>query len=147
MAGRFTLGEWTVSPDLNSLARDGRTVHLEPKIMKVLVVLAEHPGDVVSKEHIFDRVWPDTFVSDEVLTRSISELRKAFEDNPREPKYIQTIAKGGYRLVAPVVKEIAPSSHGKTLRWVSTVGIGLAALIIAVWYLRRRTAKRFNRWR
>lgn len=105
MAGKFRVGEWTVMPELNSLERNGCTVHLEPKVMQVLVTLAKHPGEVVSKEQILKRVWPDTFVSDEVLTRSISELRKAFEDNPQEPKYIQTIPKGGYRLVAAVVPE------------------------------------------
>src|SRR5215467_2405932 len=73
--------------------------------MQVLVTLAERSGQVASKEQIFHRVWPGTFVSDEVLTRSISELRKVFEDNPQEPEYIQTIPKGGYRLVALVVRE------------------------------------------
>jgi TolB-like protein/Tfp pilus assembly protein PilF len=73
--------------------------------MQVLVTLAEQPGNVLSKEHILRQVWPETFVSDEVLTRSISELRRVFEDNPREPTYIQTIPKGGYRLLAPVVAE------------------------------------------
>jgi len=81
--------------------------------MQVLVILAEHSGLVASKEQILARVWPDTFVSDEVLTRAISELRKAFEDNPQQPKYIQTIPKGGYRLVAPVVRE--PTEHASWL--------------------------------
>ena len=111
MSGTFKVGEWTVFPELNSLERTGRTVHLEPKVMQVLVILAEHSGQVTAKEQIFDRVWPDTFVSDEVLTRSISELRKAFEDNPQQPKYIQTIPKGGYRLVAPVVREPTKHAH------------------------------------
>lgn len=107
MAGRFMVGEWTVLPGLNSLERDGRNVHLEPKVMQVLITLSEQPGEVVSKHQIFKRVWPDTFVSDEVLTRSVSELRRAFQDDPQEPKYIQTIPKGGYRLVATVRRESA----------------------------------------
>jgi len=139
VAGRFTLGDWTVSPELNSLDREGQVVHLEPKIMQVLVVLAEQPGHVVAKKQIFQRVWPDTFVSDEVLTRSISELRKVFEDNPREPRYIQTISKSGYRLVAPVIEESRPSSHWKTSRVVSVSVVALAALLTAVWYLRPKT--------
>lgn len=79
MPGRFGVGDWTVLPELNSLERNGRTVHLEPKVMQVLLTLGEHPGEVVSKEQILHRVWPGTFVSDEVLTRSVSELRKVFE--------------------------------------------------------------------
>src|SRR5580704_2152518 len=105
LASRLRIGEWRVAPELNSLERDGRSVHVEPKVMQVLVTLAEQPGNVLSKEHILRQVWPETFVSEEVLTRSISELRRVFEDNPREPTYIQTIPKGGYRLLAPVVAE------------------------------------------
>src|SRR5580704_5941228 len=105
VASSLRIGEWRVVPELNSLERDGHSVHVEPKIMQVLVTLAEQPGNVLSKEHILRQVWPETFVSDEVLTRSISELRRVFEDNPREPTYIQTIPKGGYRLLARVVAE------------------------------------------
>jgi TolB-like protein/DNA-binding winged helix-turn-helix (wHTH) protein/Tfp pilus assembly protein PilF len=99
--GEFQLGRWTVAPRLNSLSSNGKTVHLEPKVMQVLVCLAE-AGDVVSKERLMRKVWTDTFVTDDVLIRSISELRKAFEDDPRNPQYIQTIPKSGYRLIAAV---------------------------------------------
>jgi DNA-binding response OmpR family regulator len=54
LAGGFTVGDWTVAPELNSLERDGQTVRVEPKIMQVLVTLAEHPGEVVSKEFFFN---------------------------------------------------------------------------------------------
>ena len=105
MGARFRVGEWRVAPELNSIERDGHSLHLEPKIMQVLVALVEQPGNVLSKEQIMRKVWPGTFVSEEVLTRSISELRRVFEDNHREPTYIQTIPKGGYRLLATVVAE------------------------------------------
>src|SRR4029077_13721889 len=100
LSGRLKVGEWTVVPELNCLQRGGQSVRVEPKVMRVLVTLAEKPGEVLSKEHLLRQVWPETFVSDEVLTRCISELRKVFEDNPKEPTYIQTISKSGYRLVA-----------------------------------------------
>ena len=70
--------------------------------MEVLVCLASQPGEGVPKEAILKTVWPDTFVSDDVLIRSVSELRRVFEDNAREPRFIETIPKRGYRLVAPV---------------------------------------------
>src|SRR5215470_1609989 len=132
LAGTFTVGEWTVLPGLNSLERNGRMVRLEPKVMQVLMVLCEHCGQVVSKEQVFHRVWPDTFVSDEVLTRAVSELRKVFEDSPQEPKYIQTIPKGGYRLVATVVREPANRKDWYSERWrmltAATAVLLLAAL-------------------
>ena len=68
--------------------------------MAVLVCLANHAPEPVSKEELLQAVWPDTFVGEGVLTRSISELRRVFEDEAKEPRVIQTIAKRGYRLVA-----------------------------------------------
>src|SRR5260370_40290381 len=101
MDDNFQIQEWVVSRKLNSLRNNGRMVHLEPKVMQVLVCLAKSP-DVVSKEKLLQTVWADTFVTDDVLTRSISELRRAFQDDAREPKVIQTIPKRGYRLLDPV---------------------------------------------
>jgi adenylate cyclase len=98
----FRMGAWLVQPSLDAITRDGATVHLEPKVMEVLVCLAQHPGEPILKETLLKAVWPDTFVTDDVLTRSISELRRAFEDDARESKVIQTIPKRGYRLLAPV---------------------------------------------
>jgi TolB-like protein/DNA-binding winged helix-turn-helix (wHTH) protein/Tfp pilus assembly protein PilF len=100
--GSFRVGPWRVEPGLNTVARNGTTLRLESKIMGVLVCLAEHAGETVSKEKLLQTVWSGTFVSDDVLFRSISELRRIFEDDAREPTLIQTIPKRGYRLVAPV---------------------------------------------
>ncbi len=80
----------------------GGAVRLEPKVMQVLVCLAERPGDVVAKERLMRSVWPDAFVGDDVLTRCISELRRVFGDDAKEPRVIQTIPKTGYRLIARV---------------------------------------------
>ena len=98
----FLAGDWMVQPELNSLSRDGQEHHVEPKVMSVLVVLAEHPNHVVPKEDLIAAVWQDTFVSDDVLTRCISILRRITEDDPHSPHFIQTVPKVGYRLVAPV---------------------------------------------
>lgn len=143
--GRFTIGNWTVSPEMNCLERAGQTHRLEPKIMQVLLALADHPGEVVSKEQLFRRVWPDTFVSDEVLTRSISELRKTFEDNPRESTYIQTIPKSGYRLVAPVILPAETKNRGAADKpawktWAFGIAATAALLVVGAFlYLYFRT--------
>ncbi|HLW53065.1 MAG TPA: winged helix-turn-helix domain-containing protein [Candidatus Angelobacter sp.] len=104
MDSEFRLGEWLVLPKLNSATLNGKTFHLEPKVMQVLTCLAE-AGDIVSKETLMRTVWADTFVTDDVLTRSISELRKVFGDDPKRPQYIQTIPKSGYRLLVPATRE------------------------------------------
>jgi DNA-binding winged helix-turn-helix (wHTH) protein len=102
MAGGFRVAEWAVEPQLNNLERNGQAVRLEPKVMQVLVCLAEHQGELVTKEQLIRAVWADTFVTDDVLTRCISELRKALNDDPKQPRFIETIPKGGYRLIAHV---------------------------------------------
>jgi len=98
----FRLGTWLVQPSLDAITRNGATIHLEPKVMEVLVCLAQHPGEPIPRERLLQTVWADTFVTDDVLTRSISELRRAFEDDARESTVIQTIPKRGYRLLAAV---------------------------------------------
>ena len=70
--------------------------------MLVLVCLAEHAGQMVPKDRLLHSAWPDTAVGDDVLTRAISELRRLFEDDPKQPRVIETIPKSGYRLIAPV---------------------------------------------
>jgi TolB-like protein/DNA-binding winged helix-turn-helix (wHTH) protein/thioredoxin-like negative regulator of GroEL len=100
--GAFRVGPWLVEPSLNTISRNGTAVHLEPKVMKVLVCLVQHAGESLSKEKLLQEVWPGTFVTDDALKRCILELRRVFQDDAREPRVIQTIAKRGYRLVAPV---------------------------------------------
>jgi TolB-like protein/Flp pilus assembly protein TadD len=70
--------------------------------MEVLVSLARQPGEAIPKDQLLKTIWPDTFVTDDVLVGSVSELRRVFEDDAREPRVIQTIPKRGYRLLAPV---------------------------------------------
>jgi DNA-binding winged helix-turn-helix (wHTH) protein len=99
----FRVGELHhVEPSLNSVTGPAGTTRLEPKVMQVLVCLAAHAGQVVPKERLMRTVWPDTFVGDDVLTRSISEVRRVFGDDVKNPRFIQTIPKGGYRLMAPL---------------------------------------------
>ena len=111
--GAFQLGDWTVEPELNALRKDGVEQRVEPKVMRVLLALAAHGNRVVSKEALIAAVWPDTFVSDDVLTRCISILRRITQDDSHAPHFIQTVPKKGYRLLAPVVP-VADLSSGLT---------------------------------
>src|SRR5215471_8091125 len=81
---------------------EGRSVRLEPKVMGVLLCLAQHPGETLSKEQLFQAVWPNIIVTEGVLKRCIGELRRVFDDDARNPHIIETISKRGYRLVASV---------------------------------------------
>lgn len=108
MEGDFRVGVRLVRPRLNAIEHNQSTSHLEPKIMQVLVVLASHAGDVVPRQQLLEIVWRDVYVGEDVLIRAISELRRAFQDDPRTQHTIQTVPKVGYRLVAPV-EAIEPS--------------------------------------
>jgi DNA-binding winged helix-turn-helix (wHTH) protein/TolB-like protein len=110
MEGDFQLGEWLICPLLNTVQNDGKTVRLEHKFMQVLVCLAGRPGEVVSKEELMRVVWADTFVTDDVLTRAVSELRRILRDDAKEPHIIETVAKNGYRVIAPVHRSQDSSS-------------------------------------
>jgi len=93
------LGEWRVYPPLNRLTRGEATVRIEPKMMDVLVFLARRAGEVVSKDEIAGAVWPQLFITESVITRAIAGLRKALGDDSSAPRFIETIAKRGYRLL------------------------------------------------
>jgi TolB-like protein/DNA-binding winged helix-turn-helix (wHTH) protein len=139
----FRIGEWLVTPSLNQISRNGTSARVEPKAMRVLVYLAEHPG-VVGKEQLISGVWPDVFVSDDVLPGCISALRKVLNDDARRPKIIETIHKGGYRLLLPVqplngngamhAEIVNPDApwwrHSLTLRWAVVVGISAIAVAL-----------------
>lgn len=114
----FTLGEWLVQPQLNRLSRPGfADVQLEPKMVDVLVRLARDPGDVVSREALIDAVWPKVFISESVLTRAIAGLRRALGDDARKPRFIETIAKRGYRLMCVEPKPLSATASAAPARF------------------------------
>jgi DNA-binding winged helix-turn-helix (wHTH) protein len=100
--GDFHLGDWVVRPSQNRLEREAEIVHLEPKVMDLLVFLAGHAGQVVPKTRLIDEVWRTEFIADSALTRAVGELRRALGETAREPQYLETITKRGYRLMATV---------------------------------------------
>src|SRR3954453_13949386 len=104
----FFVADWRVRPALSQLERGDLVAEVEARSMQVLVCLARHAPNVVSKQRLMREVWGDAFVTDEVLSHAIWELRKAFGDDARNPRYIQTLAKKGYRLLAAVSYRAAP---------------------------------------
>jgi DNA-binding winged helix-turn-helix (wHTH) protein/Tfp pilus assembly protein PilF len=84
------------------LSRDGMPIDLPPRLVDLLALLVAQPGDLLAKNDLIARVWPDVFVTDNSLTRAISELRRHLGDDAEEPQYIQTVARRGYRFVGQV---------------------------------------------
>ncbi|WP_412068948.1 winged helix-turn-helix domain-containing protein [Rubrivirga sp. IMCC43871] len=125
----FSIGELTVVPHANEVRQpNGTTVRLEPKATAVLVMLAAHPGEVVTREALVETVWPDVVVTEASLTRCVSQLRLALGDDAREPTFIETIPRVGYRLlVSPDDAEATPAPAAAR-RVVLVAAIALLAL-------------------
>ena len=104
----FFVADWRVRPALSQLERTSLVAAVEARSMQVLVCLAQHAPNVVSKQRLMREVWGESFVSEEVLSHAIWELRKAFGDDARNPHYIQTLARKGYRLLAEVSYRVSP---------------------------------------
>lgn len=131
-------GEWRAEHASGELSGPGGTLRLEPKVMDLLFLLASRSGEVVSREVIMATLWPGVVVGDDSLARTVSKLRQALGDDARTPRYVETIAKRGYRwcaqvIVEPVVVEHAPTSDADTTLDVST-------------WIHRRPASQLWRW-
>ncbi|HEY0505858.1 MAG TPA: winged helix-turn-helix domain-containing protein [Lysobacter sp.] len=101
---RLRVGDCVVDVPLREIRAPGkrRPLRITPKSMGVLLVLVEQAGRVVSRDMLMTEVWPDTLPTNDVVTQAITQLRKAFDDERGNPRYIETIAKNGYRLLAPI---------------------------------------------
>ena len=133
----FVVGDCVVRTSTNEIVRNGEALHLEPKSMEILARLIAHPGEMVSRDELLEQVWPGVHVGDDSLTAAIIKIRRVLNDNAREPQYVETIPKRGYRLIAPVRQIDAPTNaesrplptEGKRRRLPLAA---LAVLVIAV---------------
>lgn len=98
----FRVGEWSVFPDRGEIRRADQSSRIQPRLIQILRLLALTPGRTVSREKLLESVWSRRMVNDEVLSRSIADLRQALADDARQPRYLETIPKLGYRLIADV---------------------------------------------
>ncbi len=90
------------------LWRSSQMISLRRKTFAVLRYLVEHPGRLVTKEELFEAVWPDAYVSDVVLKVCIRELRKALDDQPNAPRFIETVHRRGYRFIRKITEAGRP---------------------------------------
>jgi DNA-binding winged helix-turn-helix (wHTH) protein/tetratricopeptide (TPR) repeat protein len=112
----YRFGPYTLDPASFRLLKAGEIVSLSPKIIDLLLYLVARPSTLVTKEELFKALWPDVAVTDNALTQAVSELRQALGDDPSRPSFVQTVARRGYRFIAPV-NSVAPSpSPGPTTR-------------------------------
>jgi TolB-like protein/DNA-binding winged helix-turn-helix (wHTH) protein len=98
----WRIGNWQVTPDLGQISRDGRSKNLDPRAMRLLMFLAERPGQVVALADLLDGVWSKAVVTPHSVYEAIAALRQALEDPSETPEYIVTLPRRGYRLIAQV---------------------------------------------
>jgi len=109
-AASYKFGPFVVDGGAYRLLRDGENIPLSPKIIDLLLFLAARPSVLVSKDDLFRALWPDVAVTDNALTQAVSELRQALGDDPASPKFVQTVARRGYRFIAPVEAIVSAAS-------------------------------------
>lgn len=103
----FHIGDWRVDPALDEIRCGDRGVKLEPRMMRLLCCLAERPGEVVSVDTLLDRVWTGVVVGQSSVYQAVAHLRRVLGDTEAESRYIATVPRKGYRLVAAVRSEAA----------------------------------------
>ena len=151
MNSGYRLDEWVIRPQHACIERGGEVIHLKPKPMAVLECLRRAGGEVVTRDELFESVWPGGVVSDATLTQCIVELRRAFGDSAQTPRIIKTIPKVGFCLIPPIEQLEAenpiPVDRNKPNKPWSSKKLGLmgAALVFLVlalgaWWIQRDVA-------
>lgn len=133
-ASQFLVADCLIEPNLRRISRDGKATRVEPKVMQVLVCLAMRAGEVVTTDELLNQVWPNTFLSDQVLKHVVWQLRKALG----APELVETVPKRGYRLTVPIREAtdanptreagVLPPTLSPRRRWVLISAMGLILL-------------------
>jgi len=133
---RLRFGDYELDSLSGELLRDGQPVKIQPQPLRVLVILAENRGEIVSRQKLRERIWGGaTFVEfDGGLNYCIRQIRLALGDDASDPRYIETLPKQGHRLIASVAPEVEPAASPKPgaarrLWWRLTVALGVIVAI------------------
>ena len=102
----YRFGPFILDIDERRLSAGGDTIRLSPKAFELLATLVQHRARLLTKHELLARVWPDVFVDEGILTVHVAALRKALNDDPRRPSYIETVPGTGYRFVAALERDV-----------------------------------------
>lgn len=98
----FYMGDWLISPAKNHIQNDQITKTIQPKLIEVITYLCSKQGKIVSSDELIDQCWPNQYISDNPIHKCIAQLRKVLGDSSKNPKYITTVPKRGYSVIAKV---------------------------------------------
>ena len=96
------IGDWCVNSTSGQISRNGETARVEARTMRLLLCLAEHAGEIVSIDDLLNQVWSEVTVTPDSVYQAVASLRRLLGDDPRQPTYIATVPRLGYRMVATV---------------------------------------------
>jgi TolB-like protein/DNA-binding winged helix-turn-helix (wHTH) protein len=96
------IGDWCVNPASSQISREGETARVEIRTMRLLMCLAENAGEVVSMDDLLRQAWSGVIVTEDSVYQAVASLRRLLGDDPKQPTYIETVPRLGYRLVATV---------------------------------------------
>lgn len=131
IGGLLQVGEWRAERMTGRLIGAGEVRDLEPKVMDLLFLLGGRRGEVLSREAILAALWPGVTVGEDTLSRTVFKLRRALDDDPKHPRYVETLPKRGYRLLP----DAAAARPRRRWPWLAAGVVGLLALAVLVWRL------------
>ena len=157
------IGAWRVDPKSGQISRNGETARVDVRTMRLLLCLAERSGEVVSIDDLLSQVWSEVSVAPDSVYQAVASLRRLLGDDPKQPTYIETVPRLGYRMVATVspwtdqstaqpgsspafdTRHATPTTGsrlGGAFNWTSVAGICLAAMIafLLVFLIRGKVA-------
>lgn len=138
----FQFDGFEVSPSAFTVSRHGQRLDFEPKATRVLIHLLQNRDRAITKDELVDAVWEGAAVTDNAITRVIAQLRKGLGDDPKSPRYIETLPTVGYRFIAPVTE--ASGSPPARRNWLAYFPIPIALISPLIWFAassRRRTPR------
>jgi transcriptional activator of cad operon len=101
-AATLRIGAWRVDADSGQISRDGESVRVDARLMRLLLCLAERAGKVVTTDELLQEVWSGVVVTQDSVYQAVASLRRLLGDDPKKPTYIATVPRQGYRMVATV---------------------------------------------
>ena len=130
MKRSLRIGDWFVNPQAGEIARGEERVRLEARTMRLLLCLAESPGEVVSIDTLLSEVWSGVVVTPDSVYQAVAALRRLLGDDAKQPAYIVTVPRLGYRLVAPVESQVDATPTPRPARASSKMYAALAVGIL-----------------
>jgi DNA-binding winged helix-turn-helix (wHTH) protein/TolB-like protein len=126
--GKLRVGEWCVDPAAGRMTRGSEVMRVEARTMRLLLDLAQHAGQVVSIDDLLERVWSGVTVTPDSVYQAVAALRRLLEDDPKQPTYIATVPRLGYRMIASVAPWEDALPH-RSMRKVSVAVFGAVSLV------------------